>query len=77
MKDSDRYGDYRTGQNVVFKYVPDYSSPLMLEGVIKNIVTNGSGKRLEYLEVEAIKSKLMHFIPGSYTHLTLPTNREV
>ena len=43
MKDSDRYGDYRTGQNVVFKYVPDYSSPLMLEGVIKNIVTNGSG----------------------------------
>ena len=38
------------------------SSPLMLEGVIKNIVTNGSGKKLEYLEVEAIKSKLMHFI---------------
>ena len=60
MKDSDRYGDYRTGQNVVFKYVPDYSSPIMIEGVIKNIVTNGSGKKLEYFEVEAIKSKLMH-----------------
>ena len=71
MKDSDRYGDYRTGQNVVFKYVPDYSSPLMLEGVIKNIVTNGSGKRLEYLEVEAIKSKLMHFIRSDEIYATV------
>ena len=62
MKDSDRYGDYRTGQNVVFKYVPDFSAPIMIEGVIKNIVTNGSGKKLEYFEVEAIKSKLMHYI---------------
>ena len=66
MKDSDRYGDYRTGQNVVFKYVP-----LMLEGVIKNIVTNGSGKRLEYLEVEAIKSKLMHFIRSDEIYATV------
>ena len=51
MKDSDRYGDYRTGQNVVFKYVQT-SRPIMIEGVIKNIVTNGSGKKLEYFEVE-------------------------
>ena len=64
MKDSDRYGDYRTGQNVVFKYVPDYSSPIMIEGVIKNIVTNGSGKKLEYFEVEAIKSCLLYTSPS-------------
>ena len=62
MKDSDRFEQYRTGMNVLFKYVPDFSSPLMIEGVIKNIVTNSTGKRLEYLEVEAVKSKLMHFI---------------
>ena len=59
MKDSDRFEQYRTGMNVLFKYVPDFSSPLMIEGVIKNIVTNSTGKRLEYLEVEAVKSKLM------------------
>ena len=65
MKDSDRFNQYRTGMNVVFKYVPDFSSPIMIEGtVIKNIVTNGSGKKLEYIEVEALKSKLMHFITG-------------
>ena len=62
MKDSDRFEQYRTGMNVLFKYVPDFSAPLMIEGVIKNIVTNSTGKRLEYLEVEAVKSKLMHFI---------------
>ena len=56
MKDSDRFEQYRTGMNVLFKYVPDFSSPLMIEGVIKNIVTNSTGKRLEYLEVEAVKS---------------------
>ena len=71
MKDSDRYGDYRTGQNVVFKYVPDFSAPIMIEGVIKNIVTNGSGKKLEYLEVEAIKSKLMHFIRSDEIYATV------
>ena len=71
MKDSDRYGDYRTGQNVVFKYVPDFSSPLMIEGVIKNIVTNSTGKRLEYLEVEAVKSKLMHFISNDEVYSTI------
>ena len=60
MKDSDRFEQYRTGMNVLFKYVPDFSAPLMIEGVIKNIVTNSTGKRLEYLEVEAVKSKLMH-----------------
>ena len=60
MKDSDRFEQYRTGMNVLFKYVPDFSAPLMIEGVIKNIVTNTTGKRLEYLEVEAVKSKLMH-----------------
>ena len=58
MKDSDRFEQYRTGMNVLFKYVPDFSAPLMIEGVIKNIVTNSTGKRLEYLEVEAVKSKL-------------------
>ena len=71
MKDSDRYGDYRTGQNVVFKYVPDFSAPIMIEGVIKNIVTNGSGKKLEYFEVEAIKSKLMHFISSDEIYATV------
>ena len=71
MKDSDRYGDYRTGQNVVFKYVPDFSAPLMIEGVIKNIVTNSTGKRLEYLEVEAVKSKLMHFISNDEVYSTI------
>ena len=38
MKDSDRYGDYRTGQNVVFKYVADYSSPIMIEGIIRTLL---------------------------------------
>ena len=71
MKDSDRYGDYRTGQNVVFKYVPDFSSPIMIEGIIRNIVTNGSGKKLEYFEVEAIKSKLMHFITSDEIYATV------
>ena len=71
MKDSDRYGDYRTGQNVVFKYVPDFSAPIMIEGVIKNIVTNGSGKKLEYFEVEAIKSKLMHYISSDEIYATV------
>ena len=72
MTDSDRYGDYRTGQNVVFKYVPDYSSPLMLEGVIKNIVvTDTKVPRLQYLEVEAIKSKLMHFISSDEIYATV------
>ena len=71
MKDSDRFEQYRTGMNVLFKYVPDFSSPLMLEGVIKNIVTNSSGKRLEYLEVEAVKSKLMHFISNDEVYSTI------
>ena len=38
MKDSDRFNQYRTGMNVVFKYVPDFSSPIMIEGTIRNIV---------------------------------------
>jgi len=71
MKDSDRFEQYRTGMNVLFKYVPDFSSPLMLEGVIKNIVTNSTGKRLEYLEVEAVKSKLMHFISNDEVYSTI------
>ena len=71
MKDSDRFGQYRTGMNVLFKYVPDFSSPLMIEGVIKNIVTNSTGKRLEYLEVEAVKSKLMHFISNDEVYSTI------
>ena len=71
MKDSDRYEQYRTGMNVLFKYVPDFSSPLMIEGVIKNIVTNSTGKRLEYLEVEAVKSKLMHFISNDEVYSTI------
>ena len=71
MKDSDRIEQYRTGMNVLFKYVPDFSSPLMIEGVIKNIVTNSTGKRLEYLEVEAVKSKLMHFISNDEVYSTI------
>tara|TARA_B100000676_G_C17995283_1_gene797406 strand:- start:1099 stop:1326 length:228 start_codon:yes stop_codon:yes gene_type:complete len=71
MKDSDRFEQYRTGMNVLFKYVPDFSSPLMIEGVIKNIVTNSTGKRLEYLEVEAVKSKLMHFISNDEVYSTI------
>ena len=71
MKDSDRFEQYRTGMNELFKYVPDFSSPLMLEGVIKNIVTNSTGKRLEYLEVEAVKSKLMHFISNDEVYSTI------
>ena len=71
MKDSDRFEQYRTGMNVLFKYVPDFSSPLMIEGVIKNIVTNSTGKRLEYLEVEAVKSKLMHFIRNDEVYSTI------
>ena len=71
MKDSDRFEQYRTGMNVLFKYVPDFSSTLMLEGVIKNIVTNSTGKRLEYLEVEAVKSKLMHFISNDEVYSTI------
>lgn len=71
MKDSDRFNQYRTGMNVVFKYVPDFSSPIMIEGTIKNIVTNGSGKKLEYIEVEALKSKLMHFITGDEIYATV------
>ena len=71
MKDSDRFEQYRTGMNVLFKYVPDFSSPLMIEGVIKNIVTNSTGKRLEYLEVEAGKSKLMHFISNDEVYSTI------
>ena len=71
MKDSDRFEQYRTGMNVVFKYVPDFSAPLMIEGVIKNIVTNSTGKRLEYLEVEAVKSKLMHFISNDEVYSTI------
>ena len=71
MKDSDRFEQYRTGMNVLFKYVPDLSSPLMIEGVIKNIVTNSTGKRLEYLEVEAVKSKLMHFISNDEVYSTI------
>ena len=66
MKDSDRFNQYRTGMNVVFKYVPDFSSPIMIEGVI-----NGSGKKLEYIEVEALKSKLMHFITGDEIYATV------
>ena len=71
MKDSDRFEQYRTGMNVLFKFVPDFSSPLMLEGVIKNIVTNSTGKRLEYLEVEAVKTKLMHFISNDEDYSTI------
>ena len=71
MKDSDRFEQYRTGMNVLFKYVPDFSSPLMIEGVIKNIVTNSTGKRLEYLEVEAVKSKLKHFISNDEVYSTI------
>ena len=71
MKDSDRFEQYRTGMNVLFKYVPDFSSPLMIEGVIKNLVTNSTGKRLEYLEVEAVKSKLMHFISNDEVYSTI------
>ena len=71
MKDSDRFEQYRTGMNVLFKYVPDFSSPLMIEGVIKNIVTNSTGKRLEYLEDEAVKSKLMHFISNDEVYSTI------
>ena len=71
MKDSDRFEQYRTGKNVLFKYVPDFSAPLMIEGVIKNIVTNSTGKRLEYLEVEAVKSKLMHFISNDEVYSTI------
>ena len=71
MKDSDRFEQYRTGMNVLFKYVPDFSSPLMIEGGIKNIVTNSTGKRLEYLEVEAVKSKLMHFISNDEVYSTI------
>tara|TARA_B100000242_G_scaffold202903_1_gene147035 strand:- start:6105 stop:6332 length:228 start_codon:yes stop_codon:yes gene_type:complete len=71
MKDSDRFEQYRTGMNVLFKYVPDFSAPLMIEGVIKNIVTNSTGKRLEYLEVEAVKSKLMHFISNDEVYSTI------
>ena len=71
MKDSDRFEQYRTGMNVLFKYVPDFSSPLMIEGVIKNIVTNSTGKRLEQLEVEAVKSKLMHFISNDEVYSTI------
>ena len=71
MKDSDRFQQYSTGMNVLFKYVPDFSSPLMIEGVIKNIVTNSTGKRLEYLEVEAVKSKLMHFISNDEVYSTI------
>ena len=71
MKDSDRFEQYRTGMNVLFKYVPDFSSPIMIEGVIKNIVTNSTGKRLEYLEVEAVKSKLMHFISNDEVYSTI------
>ena len=71
MKDSDRFEQYRTGMNVLFKYEPDFSSPLMIEGVIKNIVTNSTGKRLEYLEVEAVKSKLMHFISNDEVYSTI------
>ena len=71
MKDSDRFEQYRTGMNVLFKYVPDFSSPLMIEGVNKNIVTNSTGKRLEYLEVEAVKSKLMHFISNDEVYSTI------
>ena len=71
MKDSDRFEQYRTGMNVLFKYVPDFSAPLMIEGVIKNIVTNSTGKRLEYLEVEAVKSTLMHFISNDEVYSTI------
>ena len=71
MKDSDRFEQYRTGMNVLFKYVPDFSAPLMIEGVIKNIVTNSTGKRLEYLEVEAVKSQLMHFISNDEVYSTI------
>ena len=71
MKDSDRFEQYRTGMNILFKYVPDFSAPLMIEGVIKNIVTNSTGKRLEYLEVEAVKSKLMHFISNDEVYSTI------
>ena len=71
MKDSDRFEQYRTGMNVLFKYVPDFSAPLMKEGVIKNLVTNSTGKRLEYLEVEAVKSKLMHFISNDEVYSTI------
>lgn len=71
MKDSDRFEQYRTGMNVLFKYVPDFSAPLMIEGVIKNIVTNSTGKKLEYLEVEAVKSKLMHFISNDEVYSTI------
>ena len=71
MKDSDRFEQYSTGMNVLFKYVPDFSAPLMIEGVIKNIVTNSTGKRLEYLEVEAVKSKLMHFISNDEVYSTI------
>ena len=71
MKDSDRFEQYRTGMNVLFKYVPDFSAPLIIEGVIKNIVTNSTGKRLEYLEVEAVKSKLMHFISNDEVYSTI------
>ena len=70
-KDSDRFNQYRTGMNVLFKYVPDFSSPIMIEGTIRNIVTNGSGKKLEYIEVEALKSKLMHFITGDEIYATV------
>lgn len=72
MKDSDRYDQYRTGMNVVFKYIPDFSSPIMLEGVIKNIVvTDTKVPRLQYIEVEALKSKLMHFITGDEIYATV------
>ena len=47
------------------------TAPIMIEGVIKNIVTNGSGKKLEYFEVEAIKSKLMHFISSDEIYAQL------
>ena len=72
MKDSDRFNQYRTGMNVVFKYVPDFSSPIMLEGVIRNIVvTDTKVPRLQYIEVEALKSKLMHFITGDEIYATV------
>ena len=38
MKDSDRFEQYRTGMNVLFKYVPDFSSPLMIEGVMMKFI---------------------------------------
>ena len=71
MKDSDRFEQYRTGINVLFKYVPDFSSPSIIEALIKNIFTNSTVKRLEYLEVEAVKSKLMHFISNDEVYSTI------